>query len=54
VKGLNDYSIRIEVPEGKLKELLDRISDAQKVIYDCYSELEALGIVTIVPNKITT
>lgn len=44
---MNVYSIGIEVEEGKVKEILDRLTDAQNEIYNCYSELEALGVLKI-------
>lgn len=44
---MNNYSIRIEVPEDKLKEILDRLTEAQETIYRCYEELNQLGVLTI-------
>ena len=44
---MNKYGITIEVPEGKLTEILDRLTAAQEEISKCYSELRDLGIVTI-------
>ena len=41
---MNNYSIRIEVEDGKVEEILDRLSKAQKEIYKCYTELENLRI----------
>lgn len=52
------YMIAIEVPKGKVKEILDKLDAAQQTIYDCYHELEELGIVTIkeqaVSEQLTT
>ncbi len=39
--------IMIEIPEGKIKEILDELDAAQHRIYECYCELERLGVVTI-------
>ena len=39
--------IMIEIPEGKIKEILDELDAAQHIIYECYCELERLGVVTI-------
>lgn len=44
---MNNYSIRIEVEDGKVEEILDRLSKAQKEIYKCYTELENLGVLTL-------
>lgn len=44
---MNAYSIGIEIEEGKVKEILDRLTTAQEEIYNCYSELERLGILQI-------
>lgn len=44
---MTNYSIRIEVEDGKVKEILDRIDKAQEEIYKCYSELQNLGVLTI-------
>ncbi len=39
--------IYIEFPEGKVKQIMDRLSKAQREISDCYDELVNLGVVTI-------
>lgn len=44
---MNKYSIRIEVPDGKIKEILDWLTEAQEVIYRCYDELSQLGVLTV-------
>lgn len=44
---MNNYGIQIEVPEGRVKEILDRLTAAQETIRDCYNELDMLGVVTI-------
>ena len=44
---MNSCCIQIEVPEGRVKEILDKLTAAQNTIYECYSELEQLGVVTI-------
>lgn len=49
--GMTNYALRIEVQDGKVKEILDRLQKAQKEIYDCYSELEALGVINIIPRE---
>lgn len=44
---MNSYGVRIEVPEGRIKEILDKLTAAQNTIYECYNELERLGVVTV-------
>lgn len=44
---MNSYGIRIVVPEGKVKEILDRLTAAQETINDCYQELRDLGVLVI-------
>lgn len=44
---MNKYSITIEIEDGKVKELIERIDSAQRVIYECYCELESLGVLVI-------
>lgn len=44
---MNNSYIRIEVPEGKVKEIIDRLNAAQEVIYHCYDELTQLGVLTV-------
>lgn len=44
---MTNYLIRVEVPEGKVKEILDRLTKAQETIYQCYTELESLGVLVV-------
>lgn len=44
--------IRIKCKEGELENIMDRLEKAQKEIHQCYSELEALGVLVI--EKATT
>lgn len=44
---MNNYGVCIEIPEGRVKEILDKLTAAQNTIYDCYNELERLGVVTV-------
>lgn len=46
---MNSYVIAIEVNDGKLKELMDRIDAAQREIFNCYCELQRLGVLKITP-----
>lgn len=45
---MSPYGIRIDVPEGEVKKILDELDKAQQTIYDCYSRLERLGVINIV------
>ena len=44
---MSDYYLRVEVPEGKLKEIFNRITEAQKTIRNYLRELESLGVLKI-------
>ena len=44
---MDAYAIRIRVPEGRVKEILDRLTKAQETICRCYDELTELGVVEI-------
>jgi hypothetical protein len=44
---MQNYGIRIEVPEGEVKKILDELTLAQNKIYECYNRLESLGVVII-------
>lgn len=44
---MDNYSIRIEVPQGKVQDILDRLTAAQEEILNCYSELASLGVLVI-------
>lgn len=44
---MTNFLIRIEVPEGKVKEILDRLTAAQETIRDCYNELEDIGVLVV-------
>lgn len=42
---MNRYVVRMEVPEGELKRIFDRMTKAQETIFECYNELSRLGVV---------
>ncbi len=44
---MDNYAMRIRVPAGELKEILDTLTAAQQTIYDCYDRLVKLGVVEI-------
>ena len=44
---MNNFGIRIEVPEGEVKKILDELTEAQDKIRECYSKLERLGVLVI-------
>jgi len=46
-RGMTERLIRIKVPKGRLQEIMDEIDAAQNTIYRCYTDLMALGFVTV-------
>lgn len=44
---MNKFGIQIEVPEGEVKAVLDKLTKAQETIRECYQELEDLGVLVI-------
>jgi hypothetical protein len=44
---MNDYMIRIEIPEGEVKKILNELTEAQQKIYECYDRLNDLGVVVL-------
>ena len=48
---MTGYFIKIEVEDGQVKGILERLQKAQKEIYECYNELEEIGVLTITPKK---
>ena len=47
---MNGYSVRMEVKKGEVKKIMDRLTKAQETIYECYNELQELGVSTVVPD----
>jgi len=37
----------LKVQDGKIEEILQRLQQAQRTIYQCYRELEELGVVVV-------
>lgn len=48
------YMTIVEISEGKLDEIMNRMKKAQKEIYDCYRELQELGILKVKKEEDTT
>lgn len=46
---MNGYSVRMEVKEGEIKKIMERLTKAQETIYECYGKLQKLGVLTVVP-----
>ena len=44
---MRKYSINIEMPKGEVKRILEELEAAQEKIYECYSKLRDLGVITI-------
>lgn len=42
---MNSYSIKIEIPKGRLETIFKKLDRAQSMIRECYMELESLGVV---------
>ncbi len=47
---MTNYYLCIEIPDGKVKEIMDRLNRAQEEIGRCYDELKLLGVVVIKAN----
>ncbi|MCC8156323.1 MAG: hypothetical protein LIO54_03485 [Oscillospiraceae bacterium] len=41
------YVVNVEMPDGKLNEIMERLYKAQEEIRKCYDELCWLGVLTI-------
>jgi len=44
---MRNYDIMIKIPEGRIKEIMDKMNNAQETFYECYDELISLGVVAI-------
>ncbi len=44
---MNRYLMRIEIKQGEVERILNELHEAQEKIYECYSELENLGVITV-------
>lgn len=44
---MNSNIIRLEVDGEELKKIFKELEKAQEKIYDCYTRLEAMGVLTI-------
>ena len=44
---MSKYSVKIEIPKGRVQEILDELHEAKSKIRKCYMELEELEVVTI-------
>ena len=47
VRAMNKYLVRLEMPKGKVEEILGKLTAAQETIRECYQELEELGVLVI-------
>lgn len=41
------YLVRMEIDEQRIADIFERLAQAQQEIWNCYRELEALGIVEL-------
>lgn len=46
-KKMANYLATVEVKDGEVKAILDRLAEAQKEIWECYRALEDLGVLVI-------
>lgn len=44
---MNKYLVHLEMPKGKVGEILEKLGSAQETIRECYQELEDLGVLVI-------
>lgn len=44
------YVAFIEIKDGQINKIMQRLDAAKQEIYDCYRELENLGVVSIKEN----
>lgn len=44
---MDKYLLRIEVPDGEIKNILEELTEAQEKIMNCYDQLRYLGVLTI-------
>lgn len=44
---MQGYFIGIEIEDGELQKIMDRLDNAQREIQDCYNALENLGVLRI-------
>lgn len=42
--------IRINFEEEKIEQIFERLDKAKEEIYECYRELEELGVITVEKN----
>ena len=44
---MNKHYIQIEIEDGEVKKILNKLDEAQQTIQDCYDELHRLGVLVI-------
>lgn len=49
VEKLTRYRVQMEIPEGKIDEIMTRLENAQEEISECYDELIHLGVLNVIP-----
>ena len=52
VEKLTRYRVQMEIPEGKIDEIMTRLENAQEEIYKCYDELVQLGVLNVIPADV--
>lgn len=46
-RGMDNYSLRIQVKDGEVEAVLAELEKAQTVIRDCYCKLQNLGVLVV-------
>lgn len=44
---MTGYHLRIEVKNGEVEKILKELDEAREKIYECYSRLQDVGVLTI-------
>lgn len=50
-EGMKGYYLKIEIEDGAVEKILERLQKAQEEIYKCYNDLQDLEILKIIQEK---
>ncbi len=45
------FYVKLKIEEGKLEKIMGELDEAKGKIYECYTELQKLGLLEIVPEE---
>lgn len=48
---MDQYSMSIKVDDEELAKVLKDLTEAQEIIWDCYTRLKTLGVIEIKKNE---